>query len=677
VANQLHSSLFNHVNYEDPNINVAIPVFSIHGNHDEPTGHEFYSALDVLQMTGLVNYFGRVEKNDDIKIKPILLQKGRTKLALYGLSNVRDERLFRVFRNEKVTVFKPPASSGDWYNLMAVHQNRAARTVTGYLPDVFLPEFLDLVIWGHEHECLIDPVQSTDGRFQISQPGSSIVTQLQKGEMGPKYVGLLSITGTESKMEPIRLKTPRPFVMRDIVLAEEPALKNIWKKANNRQEINRHIKHVIDEMIEQAQQEWLDLQEEDDNDEEPILPRETPMPLLRLRVDTTAPEGGSFDLDNSRRFGHEYNSQVANHQDMISYHQKKRTAASRKGVSATDIDLPDASAFEDITLDAFKVEALVNEFLASQTLTVLPRNAFGDSVNQFVDKDDRHAVELFVNESLAGQVKHLLNKHDIERTDITEAMDEYREEREKVFATSLARTWQRGRRLKPKPDGYDSDIDGPWEEQPGAVIFDENGGEGAEADDADGAIVDTPPPGRTSTARGRGRGRAGRTTVTSTRKAATSSKTAAVAAKPGRGKKKVISDDEEEEESDINMKLENDDDEESESQNNLFVSSTRRGTNSIAGTSKSTTKSTSTRNVTGRTTTAANKDTTSTSKRQTKLVFSQPTSAASPRPSRSATSKSKPIVIDSDDDDIEDSSDDAFEDAPQVQAVASRRGGRR
>lgn len=27
-----------HINYEDPEINVAIPVFSIHGNHDDPSG---------------------------------------------------------------------------------------------------------------------------------------------------------------------------------------------------------------------------------------------------------------------------------------------------------------------------------------------------------------------------------------------------------------------------------------------------------------------------------------------------------------------------------------------------------------------------------------------------------------------------------------------------------------
>ena len=29
---------FQGVNYEDPNYNVSIPVFSIHGNHDDPVG---------------------------------------------------------------------------------------------------------------------------------------------------------------------------------------------------------------------------------------------------------------------------------------------------------------------------------------------------------------------------------------------------------------------------------------------------------------------------------------------------------------------------------------------------------------------------------------------------------------------------------------------------------------
>ena len=37
-ASENFQGAFNHVNYEDPDINVAIPVFSIHGNHDDPSG---------------------------------------------------------------------------------------------------------------------------------------------------------------------------------------------------------------------------------------------------------------------------------------------------------------------------------------------------------------------------------------------------------------------------------------------------------------------------------------------------------------------------------------------------------------------------------------------------------------------------------------------------------------
>lgn len=32
----IHS--FPAINYEDPNLNISIPVFSIHGNHDDPQG---------------------------------------------------------------------------------------------------------------------------------------------------------------------------------------------------------------------------------------------------------------------------------------------------------------------------------------------------------------------------------------------------------------------------------------------------------------------------------------------------------------------------------------------------------------------------------------------------------------------------------------------------------------
>lgn len=42
-------------------------------------------ALDLLGASGLVNHFGHSQSIEKIDISPILMQKGNTKLALYGL----------------------------------------------------------------------------------------------------------------------------------------------------------------------------------------------------------------------------------------------------------------------------------------------------------------------------------------------------------------------------------------------------------------------------------------------------------------------------------------------------------------------------------------------------------------------------------------------------------------
>lgn len=80
--------------------------------------------MDVLAATGLINHFGRVTENDNITLTPILLRKGSTNLALYGMANVRDERLFRAFREGQVKFLKPSTKEGEWFSLMAVHQNQ-------------------------------------------------------------------------------------------------------------------------------------------------------------------------------------------------------------------------------------------------------------------------------------------------------------------------------------------------------------------------------------------------------------------------------------------------------------------------------------------------------------------------------------------------------------------------
>jgi DNA repair exonuclease SbcCD nuclease subunit len=86
---------------------LGLPIFSIHGNHDDPAGDGLLSVLDVLADSGHINYFGKNDNIDSIKINPLLFLKGKTKLAVYGLGYIRDERLYRAFRDNKVWWIRP------------------------------------------------------------------------------------------------------------------------------------------------------------------------------------------------------------------------------------------------------------------------------------------------------------------------------------------------------------------------------------------------------------------------------------------------------------------------------------------------------------------------------------------------------------------------------------------
>ena len=53
---------------------------------------------------------------------------------------------------------RPEGDSAEWFNMFVLHQNRVKHGQTNHIPESFLPDFLDLVLWGHEHKCEIDPV---------------------------------------------------------------------------------------------------------------------------------------------------------------------------------------------------------------------------------------------------------------------------------------------------------------------------------------------------------------------------------------------------------------------------------------------------------------------------------------------------------------------------------------
>lgn len=148
------------------------------------------------------------------------------------------------------------------------------------------------------------------------------------GEAVSKQVAILSITGKEFTSEPIHLKTVRPFTMREIVLAEEKALKEVWRREDPRAVITRHLMGIVDKMIQEAKAEWLAAQDDEDHDDE----LEPPLPLIRLRVEYTAPEGGKFDCENPQRFSNRFVGKVANVNDVIQFYRKKANATRKCSV---------------------------------------------------------------------------------------------------------------------------------------------------------------------------------------------------------------------------------------------------------------------------------------------------------------------------------------------------------
>ncbi len=181
---------------------------------------------------------------------------------------------------------------------------------------------MDLIVWGHEHECIINPRFNPEMSFHVMQPGSSVATSLVPGEAAPKHVAVLSITGRDFKVQTHRLKTVRPFVMKEIILAQEKGMKALAKKDNNRSEITRYLEGIVNDLIDQAKTDWLQMQDDADDDEE----REVPLPLIRLRVEFSAPDGGRFEVENPQRFSNRFVGKVANLNDVVQFYRKKTTA---------------------------------------------------------------------------------------------------------------------------------------------------------------------------------------------------------------------------------------------------------------------------------------------------------------------------------------------------------------
>ncbi|XP_078513098.1 double-strand break repair protein MRE11 [Lissotriton helveticus] len=409
-------SKFPWVNYQDENLNISIPVFSVHGNHDDPTGADALCALDILSCAGLVNHFGRSTSVEKIDISPVLLQKGRTKIALYGLGSIPDERLYRMFVNKQVTMLRPKEDEDSWFNMFVIHQNRSKHGATNYIPEQFLDDFLDLVIWGHEHECKIAPVRNEQQLFYVSQPGSSVATSLSPGEAAKKHIGLLRINGKKMNMQKIPLETVRQFYIDDLVLTDHPDLFNA-DNPKATQAIEAFCVEKIESMLEIAEREHLG------------NTRQPEKPLIRLRVDYS----GGFEPFNAVRFSQKFVDRIANPKDVIHFFRHKEQKP-KKGDEEINFGKFVTRPSSDST--TLRVEDLVKQYFQTAEknvqLSLLTERGMGEAVQEFVDKEEKDAIEELVKFQLEKTQRFLKDRHiDAEEDKIDEEVRRFRETRKK------------------------------------------------------------------------------------------------------------------------------------------------------------------------------------------------------------------------------------------------------
>eukprot|EP01117_Protostelium_nocturnum_P020548 TRINITY_DN9299_c0_g1_i2.p1 TRINITY_DN9299_c0_g1~~TRINITY_DN9299_c0_g1_i2.p1 ORF type:complete len:711 (-),score=296.00 TRINITY_DN9299_c0_g1_i2:56-2188(-) len=423
---------FGTVNYEDPNFNIEIPIFSIHGNHDDPAGDGGLASLDLLAVTNLVNYFGKNDNIDDVTVYPILMRKGETKVAIYGMGNIRDERLYRTFQQKKVKLMRPIEAREEWFNIFVIHQNRYAHSPKNYVHEVMLDNFLDFVVWGHEHECLVTPQPSSVGKYYISQPGSSVATALSDGESKKKHIGVLEIYGDKFRMKPIALETVRPFYLEEIVLSAEEGL-----SPNDLDAVTELLASKVEEIIVKSDTETtnkLDMK-----------------PLIRLKVEYTG-----FSTINPQRFGQRFVGRVANPNELLLFH-KRKVSAPQKPKDAKDKENVMKNLRPD-PLDVVRVEDLIENFLGRDSdLKILLESDLHLALNKFVEKSEADAISKSVASILRATQDELKLNEDLTYSNDANELDP--KKIEEIVMTKTAAKRAEEYKDKPKMDSMDVDMD--------------------------------------------------------------------------------------------------------------------------------------------------------------------------------------------------------------------------
>ncbi|VEU20846.1 DEKNAAC101661 [Brettanomyces naardenensis] len=394
-SNAMATKHFSYPAEYDNNVNVGIPVYAISGNHDDATGDELLSPLDLLSVGALLNHFGRVTNNDHISIYPLLFSKGSTNVAVYGLQNIRDDRLKKTMASGNLEFLQPDSDdSVNWFNIMCIHQNHVPRPGIRVVEEINLPSFLDFILWGHEHDCIPSAIKNPSTGFNVLQAGSSIATSLSEGELADKHVFILNVKGTDFSIEPIALKSVRPFAMKSIVLSET----GLPATSTNKNEVLNFLIDMVEQLISDAANRWKENNKEEFESEE-LTDADIPLPLIRLRVEYS----GGYEVENPRYFSNRFVGKVANVNDVLTLYRKRSAAkemltAMVKESRALSRSGAEGEVQEGNQTGESNIVGMIEKELDDNDLIIIRKDEFSTTLNDLVSKDNKSVLDDFVKD---------------------------------------------------------------------------------------------------------------------------------------------------------------------------------------------------------------------------------------------------------------------------------------
>ena len=374
---------------------------------------------------------------------------------------MRDARLHRMWANKKVQFMRPEEDDEvekeeGFFNIFALHQNRdLGRGAKNCVQEHMIPDWMDLVIWGHEHECLIDFSESVVGTFRISQPGSSVATSLVAGEAVRKKIGIIDIKGKRFRMHTIPLTQVRAFVTCDISLKEhranlDPEDPKIDDKINSilEKEVQVAVKNARDRM-EEMHSEARAVGNDAAEDDSPLqnLIAKPDEVLVRIRV-----EHSGFATINNQRFGARFVGEVANANDILLFHRRKEIKAATTKLTDKQRRSFLKNPIDPENIERLNMEDLVLEFFddpkhTDRTLKMLDKKKLTESLGEFVDKNANSTIDETTDLLIKEKQKVLMAK--LDQQDATLKGSEIREilEEDRVKKTESDKSQDRPGRM--------------------------------------------------------------------------------------------------------------------------------------------------------------------------------------------------------------------------------------